>query len=47
MALSRRDFLKSSAAANVAAAIGMNVPTEVKAAINEAENLNDTAPDFV
>jgi len=38
MALSRRDFLKSSAAASAAAAIGMNVPTEVKAAANEAEN---------
>jgi nitrate reductase (cytochrome) len=32
MALSRRDFLKSSAAASAAAAIGMTVPSEMQAA---------------
>ncbi|NOQ31940.1 MAG: nitrate reductase catalytic subunit NapA [Helicobacteraceae bacterium] len=37
MALSRRDFLKSSAAASAAAAIGMTVPTEVEAAAAKAE----------
>ena len=37
MALSRRDFLKSSAAASAAAAIGMNVPSELQAKANEAE----------
>ncbi len=38
MALSRRDFLKSSAAASAAAAVGMNVPTTLSAAANEAES---------
>lgn len=38
MALSRRDFLKSSAAASAAAAVGMNVPTSLSAAANEAES---------
>lgn len=37
MALSRRDFLKSSAAASAAAAVGMNVPTELQAAAKNAE----------
>ncbi|WP_108061847.1 nitrate reductase catalytic subunit NapA [Poseidonibacter lekithochrous] len=37
MSLSRRDFLKSSAAASAAAAIGMNVPTELEAKANAAE----------
>jgi nitrate reductase NapA len=37
MALSRRDFLKSSAAASAAAAVGMSVPAEVQAKANEAE----------
>jgi len=37
MALSRRDFLKSSAAASAAAAVGMAVPAEVNAASNEAQ----------
>ena len=37
MTLSRREFLKSSAAASAAAAIGMNVPTSVQAKANEAE----------
>lgn len=37
MSLSRRDFLKSSAAASAAAAIGMNVPTELEAKANTAE----------
>ncbi|WP_375722796.1 nitrate reductase catalytic subunit NapA [Arcobacter sp. KX21116] len=37
MTLSRREFLKSSAAASAAAAIGMNVPTAVQAKANEAE----------
>jgi nitrate reductase NapA len=37
MSLSRREFLKSSAAASAAAAVGMNVPTELKAAANQAE----------
>ncbi len=37
MALSRRDFLKSSAAASAAAAIGMNVPSELQAAAKNAE----------
>jgi nitrate reductase NapA len=38
MALSRRDFLKSSAAASAAAAVGMNVPTTLSAAASEAES---------
>jgi len=38
MSLSRRDFLKSSAAASAAAAIGMNVPAELKAAVSSAES---------
>ncbi|MFA7084452.1 MAG: nitrate reductase catalytic subunit NapA [Arcobacteraceae bacterium] len=38
MALSRRDFLKSSAAASAAAAIGMNVPTAMSAAASQAES---------
>ncbi len=38
MALSRRDFLKSSAAASAAAAVGINVPTTLSAAANEAES---------
>ena len=38
MSLSRRDFLKSSAAASAAAAVGMSVPTELKAAATDAEN---------
>ncbi|MGB5793979.1 molybdopterin-dependent oxidoreductase, partial [Poseidonibacter sp.] len=37
MALSRRDFLKSSAAASAAAAVGMSVPTGLTAAANKAE----------
>ena len=37
MSLSRRDFLKSSAAASAAAAVGMNVPSELKAKANVAE----------
>ncbi len=37
MALSRRDFLKSSAAASAAAAVGMSVPAPLQAASNEAQ----------
>ena len=37
MALSRRDFLKSSAAASAAAAVGMSVPSELNAAASSAE----------
>ncbi len=37
MSLSRREFLKSSAAASAAAAIGMSVPAELEAAANQAE----------
>jgi len=37
MALSRRDFLKSSAAASAASAIGMSVPSELQANANKAE----------
>ncbi|MCP4971614.1 MAG: nitrate reductase catalytic subunit NapA [Arcobacter sp.] len=37
MALSRRDFLKSSAAASAAAAVGMNVPSSLQAAAKNAE----------
>ncbi|NQX97707.1 MAG: nitrate reductase catalytic subunit NapA [Flavobacteriales bacterium] len=37
MALSRRDFLKSSAAASAAAAIGMNVPSKLQAEAKTAE----------
>ncbi len=37
MALSRRDFLKSSAAASAAAAVGMSVPSSLSAAANAAE----------
>ncbi|MDQ1245190.1 MAG: hypothetical protein QG565_1531 [Campylobacterota bacterium] len=37
MSLSRREFLKSSAAASAAAAIGMSVPAELEAAANKAE----------
>ncbi len=38
MALSRRDFLKSSAAASAAAAIGMSVPAEMQAASDTAQS---------
>jgi len=38
MALSRRDFLKSSAAASAAAAVGMSVPASMQAASNEAQD---------
>ncbi len=38
MALTRRDFLKSSAAASAAAAVGMSVPTTMQAASNEAQS---------
>ncbi|MBA1437833.1 MAG: nitrate reductase catalytic subunit NapA [Epsilonproteobacteria bacterium] len=37
MSLSRREFLKNSAAASAAAAIGMSVPQDIQAAANEAE----------
>ncbi|WP_373072168.1 nitrate reductase catalytic subunit NapA [Sulfurimonas sp.] len=37
MSLSRRDFLKSSAAASAAAAVGMSVPSELSAASSAAE----------
>jgi len=37
MALSRRDFLKSSAAASAAAAVGMSVPSNLSAAATTAE----------
>ena len=37
MSLSRRDFLKSSAAASAAAAIGMTVPADLKAQADVAE----------
>ena len=37
MALDRRDFLKSSAAASAAAAIGMSVPSQMQAAATKAE----------
>ncbi len=37
MSLSRREFLKSSAAASAAAAIGMSVPAELEAAAGQAE----------
>ena len=37
MALSRREFLKSSAAASAAAAVGMSVPAELQAAASSAE----------
>ncbi len=37
MSLSRRDFLKSSAAASAAAAVGMSVPAELAAKANAAE----------
>ncbi len=38
MALSRRDFLKSSAAASAAAAVGMSVPSSMEAASNKAQS---------
>jgi len=38
MALSRRDFLKSSAAASAAAAVGMSVPASMQAASSEAQD---------
>jgi len=38
MELSRRDFLKSSAAASAAAAIGMTVPSEVQAKADKAQS---------
>jgi len=38
MALSRRDFLKSSAAASAAAAVGMSVPASMQAASNKAQS---------
>ncbi len=37
MALTRREFLKSSAAASAAAAMGMQVPSDLEAAANDAE----------
>lgn len=37
MALSRRDFLRSSAAASAAAAVGMNVPSQLQASATNAE----------
>jgi len=37
MSLSRREFLKSSAAASAAAAVGMSVPAELEAAASQAE----------
>lgn len=37
MALSRRDFLKSSAAASAATAVGMNVPSQLQASAQNAE----------
>lgn len=37
MSLSRREFLKSSAAASAAAAVGMSVPAELEAAAAQAE----------
>ena len=37
MGINRRDFLKSSAAATAAAAVGISVPQEVQAAAKEAE----------
>ena len=37
MALSRRDFLKSSAAASAAAAVGMSIPTSMEAASKSAQ----------
>ena len=37
MALSRRDFLKSSAAASAAAAVGMSVSSSLEASANEAQ----------
>ncbi len=37
MALSRREFLKSSAAASAAAAVGMSVPSSMQAAAANAE----------
>ena len=38
MSLSRREFLKSSAAASAAAAVGMSVPAELEAAASSAES---------
>jgi len=38
MALSRRDFLKSTAAASAASAIGMSVPSKLQAQANEAQS---------
>ncbi len=38
MSLNRRDFLKSSAAASAAAAVGMSVPATLSAAAKEAES---------
>lgn len=38
MALSRRDFLKSSAAASAAAAVGMSVPASMQAASDKAQS---------
>ena len=37
MSLSRRDFLKTTAAASAAAAVGISVPSELKAAAEQAE----------
>ena len=37
MSLSRRDFLKSSAAASAAAAVGMTIPADLQAQANAAE----------
>ena len=38
MSLSRREFLKSSAAASAAAAVGMSVPADLEAAASSAES---------
>jgi len=38
MSTTRRDFLKNSAAASVATAVGMSIPTGLKAAMNETES---------
>ena len=37
MSLSRRDFLKSSAAASAAAAVGMAIPADLQAQAETAE----------
>ena len=41
MALTRREFLKNSAAASAAAAVGMSIPSDVEAAAKKLRMIGD------